>query len=97
MSIYSGQKGAKCGAFSSSSLLMSSKALGVVVLLFSHVQLSATPWTVACQAPLSVGFSGKSTGAGCHFPPPEDLPDSGIKTKSPVSPALQVNSLPTEP
>ena len=27
----------------------------------------ATPWTVACQAPLSVGFSSKSTGVGCHF------------------------------
>ena len=44
-----------------------------------------------------MGFSGKSAGAGCHFPLPEDLPDSGIKTKSPVSPALLVNSLPTEP
>ena len=34
---------------------------------FSHVQLSATPWTVARQAPLSLGFSSKSTGVGCHF------------------------------
>ena len=58
------------------------------VLSRSVVSDSATLWTVACQAPLSVGFPGKSTGAGCHFPPPEDLPDSEIETKSPMSPAL---------
>ena len=34
---------------------------------FSHVQLFATPWTVACQAPPSMGFSRLSTGVGCHF------------------------------
>ena len=33
----------------------------------------------------------------CHFPPPGDLPDLGIKTASPVSPTLQVDSLPAEP
>ena len=33
---------------------------------FSHVQLFATPWTIACQPPLSMGFSGKNTGVGCH-------------------------------
>ena len=33
---------------------------------FSHVQLIATPWTVARQAPLSMGFSRKNTGVGCH-------------------------------
>ena len=32
----------------------------------SHVRVFATPWTVAGQAPLSVGFSGKKTGVGCH-------------------------------
>ena len=42
-------------------------------------------------------FSGKNTGEGCHFPPPGDLPNPGIKPKSPVSPALQVDSLPAEP
>ena len=34
----------------------------------SHVQIFATLWTVAQQAPLSMGFSGKNTGVGCHFP-----------------------------
>ena len=61
---------------------------------FSCVQLFATPWTVAHQAPLSMGFSRQEYWSGLPFPPPEDLPDLGIK---PVSPALlhqQVASLP---
>ena len=55
----------------------------------SHVQLFATPWTVACQAPLSMEFSR----SGELFPSPADLPHPGIE---PRSPALQVDSLPTE-
>ena len=35
--------------------------------LLSRVRLSVTPWTVARQPPLSMGFSGKNTGVGCHF------------------------------
>ena len=38
-----------------------------VCYLLSHVQLFATPWTVAHQAPLSMEFSGKDTGVGSHF------------------------------
>ena len=37
------------------------------VCTLSHVQLFATPWTIACQAPLSQEFSRKNTGGGCHF------------------------------
>ena len=51
----------------------------------------ATPWTVACQAPLSVGFPRQEYWSGLPFPPPGDLPDPGIKS---ASPALQPNSLP---
>ena len=51
----------------------------------------ATPWTVACQAPLSRGFSRQEYWSGLPFPSPGDLPDLGIK---PTSPALQVDSLP---
>ena len=59
----------------------------------SHVRLFATPWTVARQAPLSMGTSpGKNTGVGCHALP-GDLPNPGIE---PMSPALQVDSLLTE-
>ena len=51
------------------------------------------PWTVACQAPLSMGFSTQEDWSGLPFPSPEDLPDPGIE---PGSPALQADSLPTE-
>ena len=46
------------------------------------------PWTVACQAPLSTEFSGQEYWGGLPFPPPEDLPDPGIRPTSPASPAL---------
>ena len=52
----------------------------------------ATPWTVAHQAPLSMGFSRQVYWSGLPFPFPGDLPDPGIK---PRSPALQADSLPT--
>ena len=55
---------------------------------------SATPWTVACQASLSMGFSRQEYWSGLLFPPPGDLPDPGIK---PTSPALQADSLPADP
>ena len=53
-----------------------------------------TPWTVAHQAPLSMEFSRQAYWSGLPFPSPENLPYPGIK---PGSPALQANSLPTEP
>ena len=52
-----------------------------------------TPWTVFCQAPLSMGFSRQEYWSGLPFSSPGDLSDSGIK---PRSPALQADSLPTE-
>ena len=52
-----------------------------------------TPWTVACQAPLSIGFSRQEYWSGLPFPSPGDLPDPGIK---PRSPALQADSFPIE-
>ena len=44
----------------------------------------ATPCTVACQAPLSMGFSRQKYWSGLPFPPPGDLPDPGIDTASPA-------------
>ena len=64
-----------------------------VLSRLSQVQFFATPWTVARQAPLSMGFSRQYWG-GLPCPPPGDLPDPGIKPASPVSPALQADSLP---
>ena len=61
---------------------------------FSCVQLFVTPWTVAHQAPLSMGFSRQEYWNGLPFPSPGNLPDPGIK---PGSPALQADSLPSEP
>ena len=48
----------------------------------------ATPWTVACQAPLSLGFSRQQYWSGLPFPSPGDLPDPGIEPTFLKSPAL---------
>ena len=61
---------------------------------FSCVQLFVTPWTVAHQAPLSMGLSREEDWSELPFPSPGDLPDPGIK---PRCPALQADSLPSEP
>ena len=53
-----------------------------------------TPWTVACQAPLSMGFSRQEYWSGLPCPSPGDLPKPGIKSGSP---ALQADSLLSEP
>ena len=53
----------------------------------------ATPWTIALQAPLSMGFSRQQYWSGLPFPSPGDLPNPGIE---PRSPALQADSLLTE-
>ena len=61
--------------------------------LLSHVGLFATPWTVARQAPLSVGFSRQEYWSRLPFPTSGALPNPGIEPLSLVSPALQVDSL----
>ena len=60
----------------------------------SRVRLFATPWTVAYQAPPSMGFSRQEYWNGLPFPSPGDLPDPGIE---PRSPALQADDLTSEP
>ena len=65
-----------------------------VSLSLSHVQLFATPCTVAHQAPLSMGFSRQEYWSGLSFPSPGDLPDPGTE---PGSPSLKANSLPSKP
>jgi len=61
---------------------------GFALVSLSHVRLSATPWTVAYQAPLSMGFSRQECWSRLLFPSPGDIPDPGIK---PGSPALQAD------
>ena len=55
---------------------------------FNCVQFFATPWTVACWAPLSLGFSRQRYWSGLPFPHPGDLPDPGIEPVSLMSPVL---------
>ena len=66
----------------------------VKVKSLSRVQLFATPWTVTHQAPLSMGFCRQEYWSGLPFPSPGDLPNPGIE---PRSPALQADSLPSDP
>ena len=60
---------------------------------FSHVQLFVTLWTIAHQAPLSMGFSRQEYWSGLPRPSPGDLPNPGMELTSPEAPALQADSL----
>ena len=60
----------------------------VYAQLLSHVQLFATLWTVACQAPLFMGFSRQEYWRGLPFPSLGDLSNLGME---PMSPALQMD------
>ena len=60
---------------------------------FSHVRLFVTPWAVAHQVPLSMGFSRQEYWSGLTFPPPGDFPDPGIEPAAPEAPALPADSL----
>ena len=66
----------------------------VCVCACSVMSNSAAPWTVACQAPLSVEFCRQKYYSGLPFPSPGDLPHPGIE---PAPPAWQVDSLPLSP
>ena len=55
-----------------------------IVKSLSHVWLFATPWTVAYQAPPSMGFSRQEYWSALPFPSPEDLPDPGVEPGSPA-------------
>ena len=67
-------KTALCGFFS--------RACACVLSRFSHIWLFVTLWTVACQAPLSMGFSRQEYWSVLQCPPPGDLPYPGIKPAS---------------
>ena len=63
---------------------MKSSYYNAVVQLVSHVQLFVTPWAVACQAPLSMGFSSQEHWSGLPFLSPGDLPDPRIEPAPPA-------------
>ena len=66
----------------------------VLAQSLSHVRLFVDPWAEARQAPGSMGFSRQEYWGRLPFLPPGDLPDPGIE---PMSPPVQVDSLPAEP
>ena len=68
-----------------------------VLSCFTHVRLFATLWTVAHQAPLSMGFSRQEYWSGLPCSPLGDLPEPGIKHTPYMSPPWQVGSLPLAP
>ena len=68
--------------------------------MLSHVKLFATPWTVAHQDPLSLGFSRQKYWTGLPCPPPGDPPNPGIEpapNHAFCAPTLQADCLPAEP
>ena len=71
--------------------------LACTLSLFSRVQLCATPWTAACQAPLSVGSPGKNTGVGCHALLQGIFPAQGSNPRLLCLPLCEVGSLPLAP
>ena len=80
----------KIGSWPDLYMIVSSNKENKKVKSLSRVRLFATLWTVAHQAPLSMGFSRQEYWSGLPFPSPGDLPDPGIK---PRSPALQADAL----
>ena len=84
----------KCSNYPTIALISHSSKVKVKVKLLSRVQLFATPWTVAYQAPPSMGFFPQECWSGLPFPSPEDLLDPEIE---PRSPTLQADALPSEP
>ena len=87
--------GLEAGVFLPLGQLRSDNTPGLMcVSCFSPVRLFATLWTIVLQAPLSIGFSRQEYWSGLPFPSPGDLSNPGI---NPGSPALQVDSLLSEP
>ena len=75
-------------------MIYAASATVATAQLLNHVQLFVTPWVVAHQAPLLMGFSRQERLSGLPYPSPENFPDPGIETQSPV---LQADSLLSEP
>ena len=78
----------------STTCVLLSRDKKMLMLSCFSVQIFSTPWSVARQVPPFMGFPRKDYWSGLPFPPPGDLSDPGIE---PVSPALQADSLSTEP
>ena len=77
---------------------MATDALFLIVCAYSVMSDSETPWTIAHQAPLSMGFSRQEYWSGLSFPPPGDLPLSGIEfTSSALAGGFFITEAPGNP
>ena len=65
--------------------------------VLNHTQLFEIPWSIALEAPLSMGFPRQEYWSGLPFPSLGDPPNPGIEPVSSVSPALWADPLPPEP
>ena len=83
-----------CGIFHSLPMKCRTEGKCMHAQSLTCVQCFATPWIVACQAPLSVEFSRQEYWSGLPFPTSGDLPNPGIKLGSPET---EADSLPSEP
>ena len=70
---------------------------GLCVCMLSHVQFFVTPWTITCQAPLSLEFSRQEYWSGLPFPTPENPPTQGLNTHLLLPLYWQMDSLPLAP
>ena len=86
----------KQGVFLEKSILKT-KLKFTRICVFSCIRLFVSLWTVACQPPLSIGIFRQEHWSELPYPLSGDLPNPGVEPTSPVSPALQVDSLPSEP
>ena len=77
--------------------LVVSKLPIVYTCVLSHVWLFVNPWTIACPAPLSMGFSRHKYWSEVPFPPPGDFSNPGIEPTSPCLLHGQADSLPLAP
>ena len=73
---------------------MALKEAVIILCALNCFGVSKYPWTIACQAPLSMRFSRQEYWSELPFPSPGDLPDPGIEPKSLMSPALARYQLP---
>ena len=86
--VYTRLRNHSCGTFCERTYTPAAPITSCMLSHFSHVQICATLWTIAHQAPLSMGFSRQEYWSGLQSPSPGDLPDPEIKPVTLTSPAL---------
>ena len=96
LTVIYGDWGLRRNAFHGGSSVLKGRQFGTKTLalptfctcILSRARLSVTPWTIAHQSTLSLGFSRQEYSCGLPFPSPGDLPNPGIEPSSPVAPSI---------